>query len=177
MIDYLKQIIDDLNDGIITVETAQNRLDFDMKKRDKPVKLIEYSEQPRDPLDIVVSDERTEELIDAVAYLKEVLDDSDWTVLCGISNGITYDAIAKDIGTSVSNVAYRIAHIKRYADGIQRLLRKDPPLYYATTPKVKVAYPMDSAKAMKPCGIPKYLRNAGVPSLCTLCEHCHAKDL
>ena len=69
-----------------------------------------------------------------------------------------------------NGVAYRLERIREYADGMQGLLRIEPRQYTATTPKIKVRYPMDAAKAKKPCGIPEYLNEAGVPSVCTLCE-------
>ena len=175
MIDYLKQIIDDVNDGIISIETAQSRLNFDMSQRDNAPHIEDYMEMPRDPLDIIVAAERKAKLDDALGYLKEVLKRDDWNMLVLVSKGYTDDALAEYFEITKNGVAYRLKRIREYADGIQSLLREEPRQYTATTPKIKVRYPMDAAKAKKPCGIPQYLDEAGVPSVCTLCDRCHAR--
>ena len=175
MKDYLKQIIADVNDGVISIATAESRLSFDMAQRDKAPHIEDYIETPRDPLDIMVAAERKAKLDDAIAYLYEVLDKPLWTMLVLVSQGYTDDDLAEYFEITKNGVAYRLERIREYADGIQSLLRIDPRQYTADTPKIKVRYPMDAAKAKKPCGIPQYLNEAGVPSVCTLCDRCHAR--
>ena len=167
--DFLAETISDLNDGIITLATAQSRLSFDMAQRDKAPHIEDYMETPRDPLDVIVASERKAKLDDALVYLKEVLERDDWNMLVLVSQGYTDDALAEYFGITKNGVAYRLERIREYADGIQSLLREEPRQYTATTPKIKVRYPMDAAKAKKPCGIPEYLHHRAV---CTLCEHC-----
>ena len=173
--DFLAETIADLNDGIITLAAAQSRLNFDMSQRDNAPHIEDYMEMPRDPLDIIVAAERKEKLDDALVYLKEVLERDDWNMLVLVSKGYTDDALAEYFEITKNGVAYRLERIREYADGIQSLLREEPRQYTATTPKIKVRYPMDAAKAKKPCGIPQYLDEAGVPSVCTLCDRCHAR--
>ena len=173
--DYLKQIIDDVNSGVISIATAESRLSFDMAQRDKAPHIEDYMELPRDPLDIIVAAERKEKLDDAIGYLKEVLDTPLWNMLVLVSQGYTNDDLAEYFGITKNGVAYRLERIREYADGMQGLLRIEPWQYTADTPKIKVRYPMDAAKAKKPCGIPEYLDEAGVPSVCTLCERCNAR--
>ena len=167
--DFLAETIADLNDGIITLATAQSRLNFDMAQRDKAPHIEDYIETPRDPLDIMLAKERKAKLDDAIAYLYEVLDKPLWTMLVLVSQGYTDDDLAEYFGITKNGVAYRLERIREYADGMQDLLRIEPRQYTADTPKIKVRYPMDAAKAKKPCGIPEYLHHRAV---CTLCEHC-----
>ena len=56
--DFLAETISDLNSGIITLATAQSRLNFDMSQRDNAPHIEDYMEMPRDPLDIIVAAER-----------------------------------------------------------------------------------------------------------------------
>lgn len=173
--DFLAETIADLNDGIITLAAAQSRLSFDMAQRDKAPHIEDYIETPRDPLDIMLAKERKAKLDDAIAYLYEVLDKPLWTMLVLVSQGYTDDDLAEYFEITKNGVAYRLERIREYADGMQVLLRIEPRQYTADTPKIKVRYPMDAAKAKKPCGIPEYLDEAGVPSVCTLCDRCHAR--
>ena len=172
-LDFLAETISDLNDGIITLATAQSRLNFDMSQRDNAPHIEDYMEMPRDPLDIIVAAERKAKLDDALVYLKEVLERDDWTMFVLVSQGYTDDDLAEYFGITKNGVAYRLERIREYADGMQGLLRIEPRQYTATTPKIKVRYPMDAAKAKKPCGIQEYLNEAGVPSVCTLCDRCN----
>ena len=184
--DYLAEIIDDLNSGIITIETAQSRLDFDMAKHDRPIKLIDYAPIPSEPLDGLVEAEHRNALADALDYLCEVLCDDDKRAWAMIAHGYTDEDIADALGISLSTLRYRYARIREYADGIQGLLRKDPPEYYASSPKVKVRYPMDAARhhgigghqgkkrwvTSERCVLPEYFKECfgDDATVCTLCE-------
>jgi hypothetical protein len=185
-VDYLEQIIADMNSGAVDLAHTQARLDFDMAKRDKPMKLTDYAPIPSDPLDGIIATEHRNALADALEYLCEVLCDEDKRAWAMVAHGYTDEDIADALGISLSTLRYRYERIREYADGIQGLLRKDSPEYYASSPKVKVRYPMDAARhhgigghqgkkrwvTSERCVLPEYFKECfgDDATICTLCE-------
>lgn len=185
-VNYLEQIIADMNSGAVDLEHTMRRLDFDMAHRDEPVKLIDYAPQINDPLESLLRKEHQEAVYDALDYLFEVLCDDDMTTWSMVANGRTDEEIAEYLGISLDSLPYRYERIRSYADGIQRLLRSDTPQYFAASPKVKVRYPMDAARhhgigghqgkkrwvTSERCVLPEYFRECfgDDATICTLCE-------
>ena len=180
MTDYLKQLIDDYNDGIVDLSNTLNRLDFlDWKENSKPLP-EDYAKLPRDPLDIIIEAERHDELVAAMRRLREELSPDNWEILVMIADGKTQEQIGERFGISHQAIGKRIGTIRRYAEGIYEALHQQPIEYEAGSPTVKVEYPMDAMKKNGThCRIPEYLdeRFPDCNVLCCLCNKCQRKSM
>lgn len=180
MTDYLKQLIDDYNDGIVDLSNTLNRLDFlDWKENSKPLP-EDYAKLPRDPLDIIIEAERHDELMTALRRLREELSPDNWEILVMIADGKTQEKIGERFGISHQAIGKRIGTIRRYAESIYEALHQQPVEYEAGSPTVKVEYPMDAMKKNGThCRIPEYLDERFPDSnvLCCLCNKCQRKSM
>ena len=180
MTDYLKQLIDDYNDGIVDLSNTLNRLDFlDWKENSKPLP-EDYAKLPRDPLDIIIEAERHDELMTALRQLREELSPDNWEILVMIADGKTQEKIGERFGISHQAIGKRIGTIRRYAESIYEALHQQPVEYEAGSPTVKVEYPMDAMKKNGThCRIPEYLDERFPDSnvLCCLCNKCQRKSM
>lgn len=178
-IDYLAQLVDDYTDGVVDLEGTLNRLQFlDWAENKKPLP-EDYQRTPRDPADILVENERTEELQRAVVELREELSPVNWQILVLIANGCSMERIGKKLGITHQAVSKRLGTIRRAASGLREYLKQDPPIYEAGSPKVKVTYPMDAARNNhRHCEIPAYLAECfgDTKTLCCYCERCTRKS-
>lgn len=181
MTDYLKQLVDDYNDGIVDLTDTLNRLEFlDWKENKKPMP-EDYAKVPLDPLDIIIEQERQEQLNDALAYLKAELSPQNWSIVVMIAEGKNYNEIGAALGITHQAVSKHMDTIRKSAGGLDVLLRKEPPRYEAGTPKVKVTYPSDAAMRGKRCEMPEYLQGCFPDSnrygntICCYCEKCKRK--
>ena len=177
-IDYLRQLVEDYNAGRVTLGDTLNRLEFlDWSENKKPLP-DDYAKVPRDPADVLAEKEREEALENALIELRERLSDDNWTVIVMITQGKTYDEIGERLGISHQAVSKRLNTIRKYAEGLDELLRRDPPVYEAGSPVVKVAYPMDAAmNNQRKCRVPEYLAAAfdDDKTCCCYCEKCKYK--
>lgn len=180
MTDYLKQLIDDYNDGIVDLSNTLNRLDFlDWKENSKPLP-EDYAKLPRDPLDIIIEAERHDELMTALRRLREELSPDNWEILVMIADGKTQEKIGERFGISHQAIGKRIGTIRRYAESIYEALHQQPVEYEAGSPTMKVEYPMDAMKKNGThCRIPEYLDERFPDSnvLCCLCNKCQRKSM
>ena len=105
--DYLKQLIDDYNDGLVDLTNTLNRLDFlDWKENSKPMP-EDYAKLPRDPLDIIVEAERHDELTAALKELRMHLSSDNWEILVMIADGRTQEEIGERFGISHQAIGKR----------------------------------------------------------------------
>ena len=180
MTDYLRQLIDDYNDGVVDLSTTLNRLAFlDWKENSKPLP-DDYVKVPRDPLDILIEAERHDELMTALRRLREELSPDNWEILVMIADGKTQEKIGERFGISHQAIGKRIGTIRRYAESIYEALHQQPVEYEAGSPTVKVEYPMDAMKKNGThCRIPEYLdeRFPDCNVLCCLCNKCQRKSM
>ena len=178
-VDYLRQLVDDYDKGIVDLEGTLNRLEFlDWSENKKPL-YEDYKNPPRDPADILVDDERSEELRKAIVDLRHTLSPDNWRILVMIADGYTAERIGKRFGISHQAVSKRLATIRKEATGLQEYLHRDSPVIPAGNPKVKVAYPMDAARNNhRHCEIPAYLAECfgDTKTLCCYCERCTRKS-
>lgn len=178
MVDYLEQLVKDYNDGVVDLTDTLNRLEFlDWKDNKRPLP-EDYVKVPRDPLDIIIEDERQQQLRDALMYLKEILSPQNWQIIVMISRGKNYNEIGDVLGITHQAVSKHIETIRKQAGGLDKFLRKQSPHYEAGSPKVKVCYPMDAAKKDKRrCEIPEYLKECFSDGhvVCCLCDKCTRK--
>lgn len=177
-VDYLRQLVEDYNDGKVTLGDTLNRLEFlDWAENKKPLP-EDYVKVPRNPADILVEEERAEALRKALIDLKDRLTEENWKVLVMVSQGKTTREIGEIMGICHQSVSDRLKTIRRYAEGLQEFLHRDSPIYEAGSPVVKVAYPMDAAmKNLRRCRMPDYLSECfgDTNTRCTMCENCRRK--
>lgn len=177
-IDYLRQLVEDYNAGKVTLGDTLSRLEFlDWTENKKPLP-EDYRRAPRDPADILVEEERSNALESYLVKLKEELSEQNWTIVVMISKGYTQEEIGKKIGISQPAVIKHLATIRKYSNGMQELLRRDPSKLEAGGPVVKVAYPMDAAmKNLRKCRMPEYFAETfgDTCTHCTMCENCRRK--
>ena len=177
-VDYLRQLVEDYNAGLVTLGDTLNRLEFlDWSENKKPLP-EDYAKVPRDPADILVEQEREEALQEALVALRDRLSEDNWEVLVMVTKGMTYDEIGERMGITHQAVSKRLNTIRKYAEGLDELLRSDPPIYEAGSPTVKVAYPMDAAmKNQRKCKMPEYLAETfkDDKTCCCYCEKCKRK--
>ncbi|BAL85145.1 hypothetical protein SELR_pSRC300720 (plasmid) [Selenomonas ruminantium subsp. lactilytica TAM6421] len=177
-VDYLRQLVEDYNAGRVTLGDTLNRLEFlDWSENKKPLP-EDYMKVPRDPADVLVEHEREKGLEDALVELRKRLSEDNWNIIVMISKGLTYEEIGKHLGISQQAVSKHLKTIRKYAEGLDELLRRDSPVYEAGSPVVKVAYPMDAAmKNQRKCRIPAYLEEAfgDNETCCCYCEKCKYK--
>lgn len=177
-VDYLRQLVDDFNAGRVTLGDTMNRLEFLAWAEDKKPLPQDYMRAPRDPADILVERERSHALEDYLVKLKEELSEQNWQIVVLVSKGFTYEQIGEKLGISRQAVAKHLVTIRNHAEGMQELLRRDPPVYEAGSPVVKVAYPMDAAmRFLSRCQVPDYLEKCfgDTNTRCCLCENCRRK--
>lgn len=176
--DYLKQLVDDYTNGIVDLEGTLNRLDFlDWTDNKKPLPQ-DYQREPRNPLDIIVENERLEGLCSEIVELKKKLSKENWAIVTMISKGYTTTKIGNILGISHQAVSKRIATIRRIAEPLREYLVSEPSTFEASTPSVKIEYPMDAArKNHRHCEMPEYLRECfhDDKTLCSYCEKCTRK--
>lgn len=177
-VDYLRQLVEDFNDGKVTLGDTLNRLEFlDWAENKKPLP-EDYIKVPRNPVDVLIEEERAEALRKALVDLKDRLSEDNWKVIVLVSKGWTEERIGKSLGISQQAVSKRLDTIRRYAEGLQEFLHRDSPIYEAGSPVVKVAYPMDAAmKNLRRCRMPDYLSECfgDTNTRCTMCENCRRK--
>ena len=178
-VDYLRQLVEDFTAGRVTLGDTLNRLEFlDWSENKKPLP-EDYAKIPRDPADILVEKEREDALQKALVSLREQLSEDNWKVIVMVTKGMTYDEIGERMGITHQAVSKRLNTIRKYAEGLDVLLRADSPIYEAGSPVVKVAYPMDAAmKFQRKCKIPEYLaeRFRDDKTVCSYCEKCKRKQ-
>lgn len=177
--DYLKQLIDDYNDGVVDLSDTLRRLDFLAWKEDSKPIPEDYARMPREPLEQLIESERQQELMTAMRRLREVLSPDNWQIVVMIADGKTYEQIGETFGISHQAISKRLGTIRRAAEGFDEFLRKEPPQYFAGTSESKINYPMDAMKKNgKRCRIPEYLadRFKDKHVLCCLCNACHRKS-
>ena len=177
-VDYLRQLVEDYNAGRVTLGDTLNRLEFlDWSENKKPLP-DDYAKVPRDPADILVAKERQEALQGFLVKFRERLSDDNWRVIVMVSQGLTYEEIGKRLGISQPAVSKRLKTIRKYAEGLDELLRQDSPVYEAGSPVIKVAYPMDAAMGnQRKCRVPEYLAESfgDDKTCCCYCEKCKYK--
>ncbi len=177
-VDYLRQLVEDFTAGRVTLGDTLNRLEFlDWSENKKPLP-EDYAKIPRDPADIMVEKEREVALQKALVRLREQLSEDNWNVIVMVTKGMTYDEIGERMGITHQAVSKRLNTIRKYAEGLDVLLRADSPIYEAGSPVVKVAYPMDAAmKNRRKCRVPEYLAETfrDDKTVCCYCEKCKWK--
>lgn len=175
MADYLKQLIEDYNDGLVDLPNTLNRLDFLAWKEDSQPIPQDYARMPRDPLEMLVEAERQEHLMEALRGLRERLSPENWNILVMIANGRTYEQIGREYGITHQAVSKRLGTIRRAAAGLDVFLRKEPRPCFAGAAGSKVNYPMDAEmKNGKRCRIPEYLDECFPDDdvVCCFCNRC-----
>ena len=178
-VDNLRQLVDDYNAGRVTLGDTMNRLSFQAWAEDKKPLPEDYRRAPRDPADILIERERSEALEDYLVKLKEELSEKNWQIVVMVSKGFTQEEIGEKLGITQQMVSKRLANtIRKYAEGMQELLRRGPPMLEAGGAVVKVAYPMDAAmKNLRKCSMPEYFTKCfgDTNTRCTMCENCRRK--
>ena len=174
-VDYLRQLVEDFNGGRVTLGDTLNRLEFMAWAEDRKPLPEDYMRIPRDPAEVLVEEERAAALQKALADLRQRLSQDNWRVLVMVARGRTYVEIGEVLGITHQAVSKRLDTIRKYADGLQEVLHREPPLYEAGSPVVKVAYPMDAAmRNMRKCRMPEYLEVCfgDGDTRCCFCEKC-----
>lgn len=176
-VDYLRQLVEDFDNGTVDLEGTLNRLEFLDWSENKKVLPQDYIKVPRDPLSIFLEHERSEQLQDALLVLKDVLSADNWKILVWVSKGLSYEAIGRKLGISRQAVYGHLETIRRHAPNLNNLLRKDTPIYEADHTKVHIGYPVERAMTGK-CTVPEYLdeRFKDCSTICCYCENCKCKS-
>ncbi len=177
-VDYLRQLVEDYNAGKVTLGDTMNRLEFLAWAEDKKPLPQDYIREPRDPADILVERERSKTLEKYLVDLKERLSPENWKIVVMVSKGFTYEQIGEELGISRQAVAKHLLTVRRHAEGMQELLRRDPSKLEAGHAMVKVAYPMDAAmRFLSRCQMPEYLSESfgDTCTKCSMCENCRRK--
>ena len=183
MRDTLEQFLDDYNAGRIDINDLQRRINYMDWSQNKPSAMpMDYIESSEEPCEVLVNQEKSNDLAMALRELKATLSDDDWQMLLMTAKGYTQEEIARKLHYTRSSVIRHLQRIAKVKPELRTLLKKDSPVYFADTPKDKLRYPMDVARNVTDpdgkvrCHLPEYLHTQGCDSFCTYCKTCKRKQ-
>lgn len=183
MKDTIRQFLDDYNSGRIDVNDLQRRINYMDWSQNKPAAMpTDYLEPSEEPCETLINREHSNELAEALRDLKTNLPEDDWKMFVMTAQGYTQERIAEEVHCTRSSLIRHLQRIAKVKPELRTLLKKEPRIYLADTPKDKLRYPMDIAKNTTDpdgrvrCHVPEYLHTQGCDSVCTLCQNCTRKS-
>ena len=188
----LKEIIESANDGSITNELAERRLSFldwrenEHQFRENKLRVSEYINQGGktygvSPEEILVKQETSQEYQQLLTSIRQRLTARQQRVFdMRFIKGLTQERIGKSLRLDHSTISRELQKIegilRTYATQETHEILSPPAVnqFSGQSVGVKVRYPFEFLQKQKPCGIPQYIPQ---DTVCTLCDKCTCKDM